>query len=885
MPAPHKLSELVKLREKAALTQSDAAIFFGLSKRNGRKTIIDWESGKYNPPESKRREQFIIYLLDKLLLRRELEHFEQIWNTIAVEQWAWYPLSELEWQKISYVFRGSQYDEYTEPGYSSRQTSDSITHDKVTPLHNLPANLTTFIGHERDINEIKGKLCNGHRLITLYGPGGVGKTRLAIEIARKCIDTDNFTDGIFSISLASVNNAVGMVNQIAQTLNLELTSEIELFESLIKLLVNKAILLILDNFEQLVPEAPKLNDLLSRCPMLKLLVTSREILNIRPELSCPVLPLQLPEKATTPSSIQDFLQVESIALFVERAQSTIPQFELTQETANTVVDLCIRLDGLPLAIELAAAQTSSFTPAEMLEHLNSYSSLELLTDGPRDLPERQQTILSTIEWSYNHLSVAEKITFRRLSVFVSGFTLEMAQRVLAVDKVSLLQVANRIESLRRKSLILWSMHDDKGIRFTMLEIIREYGVKQLCEHNEIEAAQLNHATLCLELAEEVESDLSSSQYNQWLSRLRAEHDNLRTALQWAIETNHQRGATSLRLAGALCDYWTARAWELSDIEFGGYITEGRQWLSQALCRADLGVDPAIHAKALHASGSLAEKQSDFAFAQTCYEDSLSIRQKQNDASGVAESLNSLGKIAGFEGNYERAGNCLEESIRLYRQIGDDSGLASALNNLGVTQEEQGYYDQALSTYEDSLVIFQKMNRPWAVSVLLNNIGQIHFWQDDLDNALIYYEDSRKIAEKVNDRSGIAFSLHNQAEVYVHRQMVNQAIPLQRKSLEIWHDLHDLQNIALSLELGADIFCLQGNQVSAIQIFSAANMLRKSIGSPIPIHEHIKHEEKLTSLLNIVGDISYNANWQVGQKLDWKEAINYFLEQSLKLSAR
>ena len=495
----------------------------------------------------------------------------------------------------------------------------------------LPRSLTSLLGREHETGTLSQLLRSSKvRLVTITGPGGVGKTSLALQVAHDLQDA--FTDGVFFISLAAITDSTLIIPTIAQTLGVIESPNRLLLDSLKGFLRDRQALLLLDNFEQIMSAAPLLSELLSACTGLRMLVTSRETLRLRGEHEFPLSPLALPDQ----SSVELLLQYPGIALFVQRAQAIQPDFQLVKGNASAVSEICARLDGLPLAIELAAARIKLLPPQAMLVRLQE-SSLGLLTSGAHDLPARQQTLRSAIQWSYDLLNANEQCTFRSLSVFVGGCTLQAA--LTAIEPPTSLDM---LDSLVNKSL-LRQIETDDAPRLTMLETIREFGLDELTRTHELEAARRAQATYYLSFTEEAEPNLTSADQKTWLQRLNREQDNLRAALHWAIE--HHVGEFAQRMAGALQPFWLTR----------GYWSEGRRWLEESLAMdSGAALAPAVRAKTLYGAGVLTRFQGDFVRARMLLEQSLTLYRPLADQTGVLKTLAQLCRITHFQVDQEGA---------------------------------------------------------------------------------------------------------------------------------------------------------------------------------------------------------------------------------------
>jgi predicted ATPase/DNA-binding CsgD family transcriptional regulator len=529
----------------------------------------------------------------------------------------------------------------------------------------LPASLSSLLGRERETETLHKLLCQtGVRLVTITGPGGVGKTSLALHVGRELQDA--FTDGVFFVSLAAITESTLIIPTIAHTLGIPESSSRLLLDSLKDFLRDKQTLLLLDNFEQIISVAPLLTELLEACARLRILVTSREALRLRGEHEYPLAPLALPGQP----SFENLSQYPGIALFVERAQAIQPDFQLTPEDANAVAEICAHLDGLPLAIELAAARIKLLPPQAMVVQLRD-APLQLLTGGARDLPARQQTLRGTIQWSYDLLNADEQCVFRWLSVFVGGCTFEAA-RVIC-EQASL----DHLDSLVNKSL-LGQHATDHSPRLSMLETIREFGHEQLVHTHELESARGAHAAYYLKFAEDAQRGLTGADQKRWLQRLEREQDNLRAALHWAVE--HSEVEFAQRMAGALQPFWFRR----------GRWSEGRRWLEDSLAmESSSTLNQSIRANALYGAGKLARFQGDFAHGRMFCEQSLEIYRSLNDRTGVLKTLAQLCRITRFQVDREAMKAYLTEAASLIETLPDSVVKGEAHTDMALAMLDFG----------------------------------------------------------------------------------------------------------------------------------------------------------------------------------------------------
>jgi predicted ATPase/transcriptional regulator with XRE-family HTH domain len=601
------------------------------------------------------------------------------------------------------------YNEYkakaTAANFPASETSVPATPSSNT---NLLLPLNPLIGREKEVAAVAARLISREiQLVTLSGPPGIGKTRLSMQVAAELLP--QFSDGVFFVALAPLAEARLVVATIAETLGLKESAGHDLFKTLKAYLQTRKMLLVLDNFEQVLGAAPLVAELLSGAPQLKVLVTSREILHLYAEHDYPLSPLALPDLQNLPP-LPELEQYSTVQLFVQRARAVNPDFTLNAANARAVVEICTRLDGLPLAIELAAARSKLFGPRALLSRLDN--RLNLLAGYSRDLPPRQRTLRGAIDWSYQLLSEAEKRLFRRLSVFVGGWTLEAATIVCNKPTLLELDVTEGLTSLVDKSLVRLEQGSDDEPRFTMLETILEYSRMELAASGEEEEEKLReaHFAYFLELAEQFWLEWNTAQLNFWLNRLETENANLRAALDWTVNQGHIM--EGLELAGALWVFWTIR----------GYLTEGRERLARLLKLAEGLPASKTVARALNGAGHLARDQADNATARILIERSLAMWQELGNKREMAWALNGLGLLAFDRGDNQAARNYYEQSLALWQEVGERWGYARVNNDLGHLANREGRFEEAVARHKESLAIFQETGDKQAIGWATIGLG-------------------------------------------------------------------------------------------------------------------------------------------------------------------
>ena len=709
--------------------------------------------------------------------------------------------------------------------------------------HNLPVQLTPLVGRREAVGQISELLTRDDvRLVTLTGPGGIGKTRLAVQVAAEVVD--HFADGVYLVALGPIADPDLVMSAIAQTLGLRDLGSVAPEDSLKTYLADKTLLLVLDNVEHVIAAAPRIMQVLTACPRLTVLATSRVSLHLRGEHEFAVPPLDLPARrrararaSLTQADLASLTTYAAVALFIERAQAVKRDFTVTNANAPAIAEICARLDGLPLAIELAAARVRLLTPQALLARLSS--RLKLLTGGPRDLPERQQTLRNAIAWSHDLLAPQEQILFRRLAVFAGGCTLEAAETICAAPAAApplATDTLDSLDSLAAQSLLRQHdpQHDpDDGEnenenepRFQMLETIREYGLEQLRAHGEAEALQQAHLVYYRTLAEHTAQQFFSAREAPWFAMLEREHDNFRAALGWARE---QSDATEgLRLAGALAHFWFTY----------GYLSEGREWLEGLLAlpqpaAAPEDIVPAdVRARALYGAGDLATWQGDFDHATTRLEQSLTLARSAGDRGLVVDALNRLGVTAVQQGNSEQSAQWFEESLMVARELGDLTHLLGPLNNLGEVAYMLGDYARAAAFYEEALANSRQVGDR-RVHVMLGNLGNVARHQGNMVKAEALY----------------------------------------RESLDAARALGDPRAIAESLEGMSMVRAMAGDGVRAARLFGAATAARDLIGAPQPPTEREDRDVALRPARDALGEAAWQQAFAGGRALSLEQALH------------
>lgn len=734
---------------------------------------------------------------------------------------------------------------------------------------NLPVQRTVFIGREREAADL-GQLLSREdvRLVTLTGPGGIGKTRLAVQVARE--SANQFPDGVCFVALSAIGERGLIASTIAQAVAVHESGNQSPQESLKEYLsgLNQPMLLLLDNFEHLVSAAPLIADLLSIGPKLKVIVTSQAPLHVYGEHEFPVPPLALPDLESIPP-LEVLSRLPAVALFVERAQAVKRDFALTKENAPAVAAICARLDGLPLAIELAAARIKLLSPSAIQARLES--CLNLLTGGARDLPTRHQTLRGTLDWSYGLLNAAEQTLFRRLSVFVGGCTLEGVEAVCDTAGDLGLDGLDGMASMVDKSLVQQVEHVVGEARFVMLSTIREYALERLAACGDELATRRAHAAYCLVLAEEGAEDVASQP--EWLDRFDVEHDNFRIALDYLIKTSD--ADWGLRLGTALFRFWETRE----------HLTEGRGHIARLLKLEGAAARPKLRARLLFAAAVLAGEQGDYTSAQELFEDSLETCRALRDNRGVAVALNALAVIARDRGEPAAASSLFEQCVVLWKDLGDPADIARALSNLANVTKLQGEYARASSLYDECLAMFRKVGDDAGIAWTLNYQGDVARGKGDLVAARSLYDQSLAAFRKLLDGWGIASALTDLASLCRDQGNYAEARRLYGESIKTFQELGHKRGIARVLECLAATAAAQSNAEHALHLAGAAAALRQRLGAPLTPAEQVRLEKALEAARQTLSNAAGLTAWMKGWAMPVEEAVQEALSCDAEPSPR
>jgi len=734
---------------------------------------------------------------------------------------------------------------------------DASMHPAAPMPGNMPVQRTAFIGREQEAIALR-ELLNREdaRLVTLTGPGGIGKTRLALQVAGEM--SDNFGGGVGFVSLSAVRGEEAMIAAVAQGIGLREVpgqSPRETLKEHIRSLAQPTLLL-LDNFEHLISAASEIAELLTLSPNLKVVVTSQALLHVYGEHEFPVPPLATPHprSGSGPETLSRF---PAVKLFLERARAVKRDFAVTKENASAIAAICARLDGLPLAIELAASRSKLLSPAAMLTRLES--SLNLLTGGARDLPVRQQTLRGTVDWSYSLLSPPEQSLFRRLSVFVGGCTLEAVEAVCDTKGDLGVDVLDGMASMVDKSLAQQLDLPGAETRFHMLSTLREYALERLAESGEQHATRRAHAAYYLVLAEECGEELST--HPEWLERFDLEHHNFREALEFLIRTGD--ADWGMRLGSAIFHFWEMRE----------HFAEGRALLGRLLNLPGAAAQPKMRARLLFYASVLTGAQGDYAMSEKLQQGSLEAYRDLYDYHGVAVALNAMGVNSRESGDLVKARTLFEQCVEAWGDLDSSPEAARALSNLASVVRLQGDCARASALYEECLAIFRETGDSAGVAWTLNYLGDLAAESSNFQAAASYYEESLSAFRRLDDGWGMASVLCDQARLSTAQGKYHDAERLYGESLQMFQNLGHKRGVARVLECIAVNAAAQSRAAQALQLAGAAAALRQRIGSPLIPAEQSQLERRLEPARKILTNTAGLEAWSTGWEMSLEEAVN------------
>jgi predicted ATPase/transcriptional regulator with XRE-family HTH domain len=871
------------LREARGITQDGWAAQIGVS----RKTVQRWEAGE-RAPDPGAEAAILAYCRERNLFRAFTRG----------------PLAGLE------LTPDILHDLLAEARFRAGGQQIAASGERTAPPQspvlspqpsNLPAALTSFVGREWELADVRRTLA-GTRLLTLTGAGGCGKTRLALALAEELLWA--YPHGVGFVELAALEDPALLPETVAAALGVQTVEHRPLVDALAEFLRSRHLLLILDNCEHLVPACAALAETLLRaCPHLEIVATSRETLGVAGETVWRVPPLSLP------SQTADAGASDAVRLFVERAGRYQPGFALTAANQPAIVRICERLDGIPLAIELAAACVKVLSVEQIADRLSD--RFRLLTGGSRTALPRHQTLRATMDWSHDLLTPPEQAVLRRLSVFAGGWSLEAAEAVCTVSDTdggageSDTWTLHHLTSLVDKSLVVAEQHG-RTMRYRLLETVRQYAGERLDEAGETAAVRGRHLAWYLALAEAASAAFQGPNETMWLNRLEEEHDNLRTALTWSL-TSDESGA-ALRLAAVLPRFW----------EFRGHISEGRQWLTRALA-ARKCVPAGVRAAALHAAGWLAYKQGDYAVSRPLLERGLRLQQKIGNRHGIAASQDSLACLALRSGEHAAARTLIERSLASYTELGSKRGTASVLDTLGMLALREDQHDVAHARFtaslalfrdlgdkagiaetlcdlatvaveaidqehrvallEESLALYREIGHQQGIALVLGNLGMARWVRGDRREALALLEESLALHRAVGDRRGVARLLGNQALVALYQREYERAATLGSECLALHRELRDPWTIARYLPVLAGVALGLGDPARAACLYAAAAGLRERLGGSLPPAFRDSHDRAVAAARAALGEEGFAQAWTAGWSMPWEEAVAFALREA------
>jgi predicted ATPase len=767
-------------------------------------------------------------------------------------------LAELGEHRLKDLFRPERVFQLSAPGlpveFPPLRTLD-------TYRNNLPLQPTPLVGREKEVSEVCDLLRGTEtRLLTLTGPGGTGKTRLALQAAADLLD--DFPDGTFFVPLATLSEAELFLSTVAETLGVRETGEQPLDESLKDYIKERRLLLVLDNFEQVLGAAPTVTELLAAAPGLKVLATSRAPLGLYGEQEYAVPPLSVPDVRHLPD-FKTLSQYEAVRLFIERAKSAKVDFEVTDESAPAVAEICVRLDGLPLAIELAAARIKMLPPKAMLQRLSS--RLKLLTGGARDLPVRQRTLRGAIEWSHTLLGDGEKTLFARMAVFSGGRTLEAVEAVCDAQGDLPVDSFEGVSSLLDKSLLRQEEGPEGEPRFVMLETIHEYAREKLQESGEAEVIGRAHTEYFLALAEEAEPELVGTDQVSWMDVLEAEHDNLRAALSRSLEAGDSGSA--LRIGGALWRFWNVR----------GHFSEGRRWLTAGLS-GEGAAALSLRARASLGLGYLELRQGDYPRAVEDLEVSHSLYREIGDRRGEAYALCFLGWIALDRNEFDRAEELLEESLALSRAAGTARDVSVSLNALAMLKVYRGDHERATAMQEECLSLAREAGDVQIIAVLTYNLGFTAAMTGEYERAEAFVREAQALFREVGDRGMAPLASNRLGFLALSQDDPDRAEELCVEAIRDLQEQAQIPGIDFALEILGGVAASRGEIRRAAQLWGAVAGYRDATGAPWIPEERAMIEAHIDAARPRLEEATWREEWEKGRSMTLDQAVEYALEE-------
>ena len=732
---------------------------------------------------------------------------------------------------------------------------------RSTLHHNLPAQRSSFVGRERETLEVKQELATT-RLLTLTGAGGSGKTRLALEVARDLVQA--YPDGVWLVELAPLSEGALLPKAVAEALKVSERPQEPLADTLLEVLRDRRLLLVLDNCEHLIEATARLVDvLLDSCPRVRILATGREALGVEGEARWLVPPLSMPAPQEGTPLSEQLEAYESVRLFVERAGGHDPTFSLSQRNALAVAEICRKLEGIPLAIELAAARVGTLSLEQISERLGG--SLELLTRGGRTTVPRHRTLKETLDWSHDLLSKSERIVFRRLSTFAGGWTLEAAEAVGAGWYIEEGEVLDLLSALVEKSLVIANPTAGGEARYRLLEPIRQYAIRKLVDSGEVATVRRGHASFFLALAEKAAPELRGPQTTAWLGRVEAEHDNLRTALSWSLEGGDSR--LGLRLTAAMWMYWRTR----------GYLSEASRWLEEALAEG-AAVDSTARAEALRGLGYVLKERNELRRSAASFEEALALYEQLGNKQRTADCLASLGWVAQYQGDAARATTLFERSLATARGSGNQAVVPSVLNGMAFIAREGDDFGRAQELWRQALAVARRQGDLFEAATILKNMGYTELAREKHERSTALLEEALMLGRRIGNKYVETDCLAILGTVAVLRGDARHGRALLQESLVFYVELGLKADTAENLEGLAETAGVLGEDVRAARLWGAAEGLRETFDIPWTVAERMLHEPRLAAARTRLGTTAWQAAFAEGKAMAPQETIEYALSQ-------